>query len=115
MGRKEKKTNHHHLCWPKKSWSIGYAWALRNHWYLRIEMPRDKHDALHRKLDGIPAPKGNSAKEAYEQLELLTRYHAIHNDDSLEKRLELLINLFTYCDAPTARAFKKHLNILRQL
>ena len=108
-----KRTDLHHLCYPRKKWSRGYAHALRNYWYLRVEIPKDTlHAAIHHALAEVPIPRGLAAKEALEHLALLNSFGVLHKNDPIEKRLKLLIALFD-CIAPaTANAFRKQLKIV---
>lgn len=60
----------------------------------------------------IPVPKEENARFALEQLEYLYSINAIRNDDTLDKRLNLLAALFDCVDQPTADAFRKQLSII---
>lgn len=109
------KQDVHHLCWPKKKWCRGYLKALRDHWYLKVTIPKQTlHAKIHHLIKGIPLPSGWAAKEAYKQIVNLEHYSAIHNYDTVEKRLELLISLFSCCSQPTADALTEELNIVRK-
>ena len=71
------------------------------------------HEHIHNEMDGIPAPSEENAKEMYEHLEVLGKYGGISEKDSIEKRLKLLIALFTYIEQPTADALLKELEIVK--
>lgn len=103
------------LCYPKSGWCRGYAKALRDHWYLKVIVPKyTLHSEIHRRVSCIPVPRGQSAREAYEQLMMLEHYGALAHYDTMEKRLELLIALFDCVEQPTAEAFRKQLQIARE-
>ena len=107
-----KRTDLHHLCYPRKKWSRGYAHGLRSYWYLRVEIPKDTlHADIHNALAEVPIPRGLYAKEALEHLELLNSFGVLHKNDPIEKRLKLLIALFDYIAPATADAFRKQLEI----
>ena len=105
----------HHLCYPKSGWNRGYVKALRDHWYLRATVPKHSlHTEIHRRVTSVPVPRGRSAKAAYEQLLMLEHYGALAPYDTLEKRLSLLVALFDCVEQPTADAFSKQLEIVRE-
>ena len=73
-----KKLDKHHLCFPRKSWSTGYAHAIRLHWYFVTEIPRETlHAQIHEAVTNIPVPSGQNAKDAYEQILMLEYYGAL--------------------------------------
>ena len=103
----------HHLCWTRRSWGKGYTRSLRLHPYCVISLPRDTlHHYIHTKLRFIPVPKQSSAKFALAHLDLLEKIGAIHDTDSIEKRLKILAALFDCTDQPTADAFREQLRIV---
>ena len=113
--RNIKAKNRHHLCYIGRNWSNGYCKVLRDYWYMIIEIPRDTlHNYIHYGLYNIPPPRGMSAKNALLELRRLEKYGAISPDDDIERRLRVLIALFDCVEQPTADAFKKQLNIVRQ-
>lgn len=113
--RYNKQTNAHHLCWQRRHWSNGYAKALRNHWFFIVEIPAGTlHRTIHEKMNEIPVPNPAAAKEAYEQVMLLERAHALRQDADVETRLRLLIALFDCSSQHTADAFKKQLRIVHE-
>ena len=113
--RRPKKLDAHHFCWPKNEWNHGYLKAIREHWYFKAIIPKyTLHPLIHKLITGSPTPDELEAKDALEQIMLLESYSAIHNYDPIEKRLELLINLFSCCSQPTADALTKELDIIRK-
>ena len=64
-------------------------------------------------MSGVPVPKDYSAKQALEQLLMLEKANAIHDDDPIEKRLNLLASLFDCIEQPTADGFRKQLELVR--
>ena len=105
----------HHLLWCRRDWRTGYAHALREHWYLRMVIPKNTlHARIHESIANIPVPTGVSAREAYTQLMNLETYGAIHKNDPIEKRLKLLIALFDCQEPETAYALKQQLRIVQE-
>lgn len=111
----KQRLDRHHLLWCRRDWRIGYAHALREHWYFRMAIPKNTlHARIHESIACIPVPSGTSAKEAFRQLTFLETYGAIHKSDSIEKRLKLLIALFDCQEPATADALKQQLRIVQE-
>ena len=105
----------HHLCYQRKNWHGGYVTELRDFWYCRLDIPKNTlHRAIHKRVDSVPAPKATNAKSALEQLHKLEVYGAIHEDDTIEMRLELLAALFDCVEQPTADAFRRQLQVVHE-
>ena len=105
----------HHLLWTGRKWGCGYLASLRQYWYCKIAIPRDTlHHYIHENIASIPTPRPQSAKDALEQLKYLERYGAIHDEDSIEKRLELLIALFECIEPRTTEALRRELQIVHE-
>lgn len=104
----------HHLCYQRRSWT-GIAKTLRSHWYCTIDIPRDTlHREIHHRVSHVPVPKTTSIREALEGLRYLEKYHAIKEDDPVEKRLRVLIALFDCIEQPTADAFRTQLEVVHK-
>ena len=107
--------DNHHLLYPRKVWNKGYCYALRTHKYCIVRIAKKTlHRGLHREVMKVPLPSEENARCALEQINMLWRYGAIHADDSIEKRLTLLIALFEYVEEPTAEALKRQLGIVQR-
>lgn len=105
----------HHLLWYKRDYSKGWAKRLRDHWYCVIEIPRDTlHRKIHNRVEHIPVPRVQSIKFALYQLEVLERLGGIKKDDSIEKRLKVLMALFDCCEPATYRALEKQYEVCEQ-
>lgn len=105
----------HHLCYQRKNWHNGIVTEFRDYWYCRIDIPKNTlHRMIHRRVDNVPAPKPTNAKNALEQLRKLELYGAIHEGDSIETRLEILAALFDCVEQPTADAFRRQLQVVRE-
>lgn len=105
----------HHLLWIGKHWNYGYLEKLRKYWYCKALVPRvTLHRYIHRNLQEIPVPREESAKSVLEQLKLLEFYGAIHQEDSVEQRLKILIALFEYLEPLTAKALERQLILVRE-
>ena len=79
-----------------------------------VLIPRQSlHSSIHHQLKSIPCPSGLGAKLAYDELRLLEKRGALSLDDSIEKRLKLLVALFECIEQPTAKAFLRQLEIVQ--
>lgn len=108
-----KKTDRHHLLWYKREYNKGWAKRLRDHWYLRIEIPRDTlHRRIHYEVAHIPVPRVIAIKGALEQLNLLEKFGGISPNDGIEKRLMVLLAVFDCCEPATYNALKKQYDIV---
>ena len=107
-------TDTHHLCFPRKRWNKGYARTLRYHWYMRVEIPmrtlhHDIHDAM---PNGVPLPSPKELKVAIDKLNELARCGVISEKDGIEKRLAIIIPMFSHTDSGGARhAFSQQFDI----
>lgn len=89
--------------------------ALRSHPYCVIEIPAlTLHRTIHEQIRQIPPPRLESAEDALWHLGYLEKMGGISLDDSIEKRLSVLIALFDCTDQPTADGFKKQLQIVHE-
>lgn len=105
----------HHLCYQKRNWQGPALVALRDFWYCKAEIPKNTlHRKIHSMVKDVPPPKAINAKSALEQLRTLERYGVIHEEDPIERKLQVLIVLFECVDQPTADAFKKQLDIVHE-
>lgn len=112
---KKEKVDRHHLLWDKSSWNKGYCKALRSHWYFVVTIPRNTlHAQIHYGITRIPPPRGMMAKDVYEQVIMLESYGSLHKNDSIEKRLNLLIMLFSCAEEETANALRHELDLIRK-
>lgn len=110
-----KRMDRHHIFWCKKDYNKGWARRLRDHWYCVVKIPTDTiHHQIHHEMDCIPVPKVFSIKKAFEQLDMLEKYGAIHSDDDIEKRLKVLLALFDCIEPATADALRKQLDIVHR-
>lgn len=116
MTEENKSTfNTHHLCWPRKKWNKGYAKLIRSHWYFNVQIPADTlHAEIHWEIGEIPVPSAAAAKAAYEQIKALEKNGALHENDSIELRLSLLMALFECIAKPTANALRDQLYLIRR-
>lgn len=106
--------DNHHLCFIRAWWGKGYVRELRQFHYCIMPIPKNTlHRFIHRNMSGVPVPKDYSAKQALEQLLMLEKANAIHDDDPIEKRLNLLVSLFDCIEQPTADGFRKQLELVR--
>lgn len=100
-------TDKHHLFYYRKDYSIGWAKKLRNHWYCSLIIPKNTlHRYIHHNTKNIPVPRAPNIKSAIDQLELLESFGGISPNDSIQKRLLVLMALFDYCEPNTYEALK---------
>lgn len=105
----------HHLLWYKRDYSKGWAKRLRDHWYCRVDIPRDTlHREIHNQVRYVPVPRIFIIKEALYQLNLLERFGGISPNDPIEKRLRVLMALFDCCEPATYNALLKQLDVCKQ-
>lgn len=88
---------------------------LREYYYCKVYVPKDTlHQSIHAQLKNIPVPKPVNAQIALAQLKLLTSYDAIHEDDSFERRMQVILALFNCAEPATADALFKQWEIVRE-
>lgn len=105
----------HHLLYQRRNWRNEALTALRDYWYCKAEIPKNTlHRRIHGLVSDVPAPKATNARSALEQLRTLERYQVIHEEDSIERKLEVLIALFDYVEQATADALRKQLDIVHK-
>ena len=105
----------HHLCFIGRRWNNGWLASFRKYWYCIVKIPRDTiHRYIHENLATISPPSPENAKAALEQLWELNKYGAIHDTDSIERRLEVLIALFDCVEPKTTEGFRKQLELIRE-
>lgn len=104
----------HHLLWTRRAWNYGPARALRDYWYCQIRIPREGlHHFIHEEVCKIPVPELCLCEDCLKQLRLLEKANAIHENDPIEKRLEILICCLDTGDSPTADALKHQLEAVK--
>ena len=107
-------TNHHHIFWQRRNWSKGYLKELREYYYNKITIRESLHFNIHNSIKYVPTPNPLNAKYALEQLKMLDSYKAISKNDDIEKRLNLLIQLFKCVEDETCSALEKQLEIVHR-
>lgn len=86
----------HHLLFQRRHWQQGYAKLLRQHPYMGKYIPQATlHREIHAKIHDIPTPNGAECRMAYNEICRLEKLGEIDIvNDSVEKRLDLLISLW---------------------
>jgi hypothetical protein len=103
----------HHLCYPRNSWNYGFAKKLRNMPYLIAEVERETvHQTIHACVPYVPVPSGQACSMAIVKLHELYADNVIGDNDSLSKRLSVLINIFSELDPDVAYAFEEQLKVV---
>ena len=107
----------HHLLWKRTSWTGPQTKALREFPYCKVRIPRaGLHEQIHEQMEeGIPAPSEREAERILAELKILYAFGTIGRKDSIERRLEVLSNLFAGVGGPSYRGIKRQQAIVRQL
>ena len=62
----------HHMLWTRHMWRMGYAHAVREHWWFKIYVPQlTIHKYIHEDIPCIPVPPEKDLKHVWEQLRVL--------------------------------------------
>lgn len=104
----ENKFDTHHLLWTRNEWNRPNARKLRNHWYCKVTIPtKTLHEMIHWQIKSIPPPNEALCKEAFIQLEFLEAFGVIGKEDSIFKKLDVLISCLDTGDSETVKALKR--------
>lgn len=96
--RRKHWRNEHHLLFPKTAWGRSkFGKKLRAHQYFRKYIPEfTLHKKIHHRIITIPLPPESACETAYYELLRRCSCHSIDQyHDTLEKRLQLLIDLWS--------------------
>lgn len=86
------ETNNHHILFCRRTWNKGGAKALRNHWYMQVEIPmHGLHEPIHQILNGVPVPSGRRCAEALEEIKHLEQVGALKNNATIVTRINVLL------------------------
>lgn len=116
--KKQKKhwRNEHHLLFPKQKWEQSfYGKKLRDHRYFRRFIPENTlhryiHDANEATM--VPLPPPRACERAYFRfLKLYDMHQVSANHDTMEQRLQVLIDLWSEYPA-TVEALKAQKEIV---
>lgn len=104
----------HHALWQRKNWSKGWAKLLREHEYCGAYIPKNTlHVEIHKYINNIPCPDGKYCHIAFEIINRKLEEGYIDTEDPLDKKLEVLIEIFDKTSPKTAEALKKELEIVK--
>lgn len=95
----------HHILFQRKHWQQGYAKALREHSYMGKYIPqRTLHREIHSKIHDVPTPNGKECRKAYLELCRREREGLISPYDTLEQRIDFLLEVWENdgCEATLA-------------
>ena len=105
----------HHICFQRKLWCGGMSGALRKYPYCKIYIERiTLHHLIHAQVINVPPPKAANAKSVLRQLMMLEKAGEISDEDSFERRLNVLIGLFDRTEKPTANALRAQLAVVHK-
>lgn len=105
----------HHLCWVRKRWSSSVAHKFRLHPYCIVSIPKNTlHWYIHQNMTHIPVPTDEVLRNALHRLEIMELVEEIRMDDQIEKRLQVLVNLFAESAPSTAEGFRTQLRLVHE-
>lgn len=105
----------HHIFFQKRKYCGDTLVALRDYWYCRVEIPKNTlHRRVHSLIPNVPVPKITSAKSVLSQLRNLERFEVISEEDTIERRLEVLIALFDPIEPQTTEALRGQLDVVHK-
>lgn len=106
--------NCHHILWQKRHWNKGWSKTLRELPYCKVTIPKDTlHRHIHENLVDIPVPEEEHCLTALECIRSWLEGGYIHEDDTIERRIEVLIICFKWNSPKTAEALIKQLDIVK--
>lgn len=113
IGRHRKDT--HHICFQGRHWEQGYAKLLREHWYMKVEIPQmTLHRLIHSKIHDVPCPEGKDCKRAYLKLEEMDRNGLLDRYAYVEERIQFLIDCWGDTCPATVAILKWQQDIVRK-
>ena len=105
----------HHLFYVRREWEQGVYAELRKHHYSRALVPKNSlHHDLHVAIKRIPLPEPEVVEEVLRKLDALDEVGALHEEDYIERKLDLFIELFDLKAKATADALRKQLEIVQE-
>ena len=106
-------SDHHHFFYPRSAWNYGPAKKLRNDSYMIVELPRDPvHEAIHSLVPYVPVPDSSVASQVLDKIEFLREKRVVTDNDPPNKRLAVLIGLFSEVDGDVSYALEAQLRII---
>lgn len=107
----------HHLIWKRTAWRGRHTKALREFPYCKVRIPREgMHEQIHTRMEnGIPPISEREAERILAELKILYAFGAIGRKDSIERRLQVLVNLFAGVGGDAYCAMRAQQAIVRQL
>lgn len=108
MGKKD----HHHFCYPRKSWNSENRLALRRMHYCICVLEKPLHNRIHIKVGVVSIPTDEIAGEVASKLKNLLNNGLASCADPPEERLRLLASLFAEKAPWTANALYEQARII---
>lgn len=104
----------HHLLYQRRHYTGFWANKLRYHPYSIILIPKNTmHRAIHRAVDDITVPSEDKCKDVYERLCEKWDAGEVKETDNIEKRLDVLIELFASAPA-TIECLKRQKDVAKK-
>lgn len=105
----------HHLFYVEDEWNKEGGRTFRDYCYFKVVVERGLHVDIHAKVKGVPIPTAGSRRYIMEQMEYMYLFRFISDEDSIEKRLALLISLFEEIEEQsTATALRRQLEAVKE-
>lgn len=104
--------NHHHFCFPRRSWNIGGRLNLRRMHYCIAVLPKKLHNRIHIEIGVVSIPPEEVAEEVARKVETLLVNNLVSCSDPPEERLRMLGRLFSEKAPWTANALYEQARII---
>ena len=109
---KRGEKDHHHLCFPRKSWNSDNRLRLRRMHYCICVLEKPLHNKIHIEVGLVSIPSDEVAGEVASKLETLLVNGLISCQDPPEQRLRLLASLFSEKAPWTANALYEQARVI---
>lgn len=107
-------TDRHHIFFQRRHYT-GNLLKLRLFHYCIVAIPRNTlHKTIHEYIGDIPAPREKNVSLILAILCELEKGGLISNNDNIQKRLSVLINVMEDIEPRTAEALYKQLEIVNE-
>ena len=106
------KSDHHHFCFPRKSWNTENRLRLRRMHYCISVLNKRLHARIHIEVGVVSIPTDEIAGEVADKLETLLVNGEISYSDPPEDRLRTIAKLFSEKAPWTANALYEQARII---
>lgn len=108
--------NRHHIFFNKKEWLSSGVWAakLRQCQWCIVVIDLELHSYITLKSPPVPIPPDGVIELVLYKLGRFVKHGSLGRETSLERRLEILVNLFKGAAPATAKALRVQLDAVRE-